>query len=202
MENSIKRMTLIERVLTTRTAKKAQVLMRSKFGVTILALISFAESLLPLPIITDPFLAAAILVNRAKVRRLIFITTASSVLGGFFAFLMALFFREILLSTLSPEMVLTLQDFVVDGQNTFFLTIVGAVTPVPYTIIAWAVALTDGNPLMFILGSIVGRTFRYGLVGWCTVKFGPAALAYAKKSILLSSLAIFIFIALYVWIKM
>ncbi len=203
MEAETEQKTILEKILTTRTAHKAQDLMRSKFGVGLLAAISFVESLLPVPIITDPFLAAAIMVNRARTRSLIVITLVSSVLGGFFAYLIAVFFREFLLSVLTPDMLATLQSFVAgEEQDTFILTIVGAITPIPYTVVAWAVALTEGNPLVFILGSVIGRAFRYGVVGWCTVKFGSAALAYAKRSILVSSVIIFVCAGLYIWLKM
>lgn len=203
MEGEQVHKTLVEKVLTTRTAQKAQEMMRSRFGIGLLATISFVESLLPVPIITDPFLAAAIMVNRTRVRLLIAITLISSVLGGFFAYLVAVFFREILLSALSPEMLTSLQTFVSgEEQSTLLLTIIGAVTPIPYTIIAWTIALTEGNPAVFILGSIIGRGFRYGIVGWCTIKFGSAALAYAKRSIFISSLIIFLCAGLYIWLKM
>lgn len=197
------KLTLLERLLETQSVKKAQALARSKYGTAILATISFLESLLPLPIVTDPFLAAAIMADRKRAFQLFLVTTVSSVIGGFCAYLMALLFRDWLFAVLSPDLIQTLEGFVAeDMQDTFLLTIIGAVTPVPYTIIGWAVAITQGSPLAFVLGSIVGRSFRYGVVGWLTYKFGPLALAYAKKSILLSSVVIFIFTALYIWLKM
>lgn len=203
MSTSPSPQTILERLFATKTATQAVGLMRSKYGVTFLGLISFFESFLPLPIITDPFLAAAIMADRAKVLRLILVTTITSVVGGFMAYLVAVLFRDILLSLLSPELTETLTSFVA-GQSgdTFLLTVIGAVTPVPYTIIAYAIAITNGNPLVFILGSIVGRLFRYGVVGWCTYKFGPAALQYAKRSIIVTSLVLFIVGAIYLWLKM
>jgi membrane protein YqaA with SNARE-associated domain len=203
MEISDQSDSIIEKVLATDTAGKAQQLMRSKYGLSLLALVSLLESFLPLPILTDPFLMAAIMVNRTRVWSLVFFAMISSVIGGFLAYLVALLFRELLLSSLTPDMLATLESLVAgEAQGTFILTILGAVSPVPYTIIAWAVALTAGNPLVFILGSVVGRTFRYGVVGWCTYKFGPVAWAYAKRSLLLTSAVIFIVAGLYVWTKM
>lgn len=200
MEDSQTEKSVIEKVLETKTASRAQQLMQSKSGTALLGMISFFESFLPIPIVTDPFLAAAIMVDRKKTLFFILWTTAFSVVGGFFAYLSALFFRDLLLVTLTPNMLNALQSFIEgNSQDTFVLTILGAVTPVPYTIIAYAIALTHGNPMVFILGSIVGRLFRYGIVGWCTYKFGPLALAYAKRSILITSVIIFAAVALYIW---
>lgn len=203
METPTPKQTILERILATQSLKKAQALTRSKYGTAILGTISFLESLLPIPIVTDPFLVAAIMAERKHAFRLFLITTVTSVIGGFCAYLMALLFRDWLFAMLSPELIHTLEGFVAGNmEDTFLLTIIGAVTPVPYTIIGWAVAITHGNPLVFILGSIVGRSFRYGVVGWFTYKFGPAALTYAKKSILITSAIIFVFAALYIWHKM
>jgi len=195
--------TILERLFATKTAAHAAALMRSRYGLVFLGTISFFESFLPLPIITDPFLAAAIMANRAKVVSLVLITTVTSVVGGFMAYLAALLFRDVLLALLSPELTAALTSFVTGESNdTFVLTIIGAVTPVPYTIIAYAIAMINGSPLVFIVGSIVGRLFRYGIVGWCTYQFGPLALTYAKRSIIVTSVVLFILAGVYVWLKM
>jgi len=182
--------------------KRLQRLVKSRYSAGILGLISFCESLLPLPILTDPFLVTAVLIDRERVRRMVLVTTLGSVVGGFVAFLIATFFREPFLAALSPDMLATINSFMLEEQGTFLLTIVGAITPVPYTIVAWAVALSSGNPLVFILASVVGRAFRYGIVGWSTYTFGPAALKYARRSLTITSIGIFILVGLYVWLKM
>ncbi len=198
MQEEPKDKTQMER---TMFAKKAQDLMRSRYGVSLLATISFIESFLPVPILSDPFLAAAILIDQAKVKKMVLVTMVSSVVGGCAAFLVAVYFRDTLFSLLSPEMAETLNSFIAKDQDTFMLTIVGAITPIPYTIVAWTVALSHGNPLVFIAGSIVGRSIRYGIIGWCTNTFGPTALKYAQRSIFLTSLIIFILAGLYIWMK-
>ena len=86
--------------------------------------------------------------------------------------------------------------------NTFVLTIVGAATPIPYTIVAWVVAVIEGNLWVFIGASILGRGLRYTIVGWSIYKFGPTAIAYAKRYLGLTSILILILVALYVWHKM
>lgn len=194
--------TQLEKPPFSKTTEKAQRLMRSRYGTGLLAVISFAESFLPVPILTDPFLVAAILIDRTRVKTMIFVTTASSVLGGTAAYLLAAHFKELLFSVISPEMTETLNSFLAAGQDTLLLTIIGAFTPIPYTIVAWAVALSSGSLFIFIIGSILGRSARYIIVGWSTYVFGPTALKYARRSILLTSLVIFILVGLYIWLKM
>ena len=181
---------------------KLRELVRSRYGTSLLSLIAIVESMLPVPILTDPFLATAILMNRTKAIYLIVMTMVSSVIGGILAFLMLIYFKDFLFTLLSPEVMTTLNQFVAEGQDTFLLTIVGAITPVPYTIVAWTVALSGGSLAVFIIASVIGRSIRYGIVGWCTYKFGPAAMQYAKRSIWLTSVAVFALVALYIWLKL
>lgn len=202
METNTHPKTILEKILASDTVLKAQRVMRSRYGTSILAIISFLESFLPLPILTDPFLMAAIMVDRARTWRLVFVTMVSSVAGGFCAYLVAVWFRDVLFLLLNEETIAAINSFAVEGQGAFLLTIIGAITPVPYTVIAWAVALSAGNPMMFILGSVVGRSIRYGIVGWCTYKFGPLAVRYAKRSILWTSVVTFVLFGIYVWLKM
>ncbi len=200
MTEVIETKSTVGRFLLKPTTKLLK-LVKSRHAVAILGLISFTESLLPLPILTDPFLVTAALFNRSKVRKLVMMTTISSVVGGIVTFIVPTLFKERLLSSLSPEMLVTLNSFVVEEQGVFLLTIVGAITPVPYTVVAWAVALSGGNILVFIIASLVGRSFRYGVVGWCTYKFGPTALKHAQRSILLTSVIVIALFALYIWLK-
>lgn len=181
---------------------KLRELVRSKYGTYLLVLIAIIESMLPVPILTDPFLATAILMNRTRAVYLVVVTMVSSVIGGVMAFLMLIYFKDFLFTLLSPEVMTTLNQFVAEGQDTFLLTIVGAVTPVPYTIVAWTVALSSGSLFIFVIASIIGRSIRYGIVGWCTYKFGPAAMQYAKRSIWLTSLVVFALAAIYIWLKL
>lgn len=186
----------------TTMTMRLRSLVRSKYGTSALATIAIFESLLPLPILTDPFLVTAVLLDRKRVWKLVLVTTLSSVVGGLLAFWAALYLREALFSLLSPEVTETLQTFIAEEQNTFLLTLIGAVTPVPYTIVAWAVALSSGNPIVFVIASVLGRGFRYGVVGFCTYAFGPTALRYARRSILLTSAILVILVLIYLWLKL
>ncbi|MCA9359179.1 DedA family protein [Candidatus Kaiserbacteria bacterium] len=193
----------VEKVLETASPSRLQQLIRSRSGAWVIGIVSFVESALPIPILTDPFLVAVILANRANAARLVFVTTVASVLGGVFAYASAALFFSYILDWMTPAMYEEFQSLITGNEaNTFVLTIVGAATPIPYTIVAWVVAVIEGNLWVFIGASILGRGLRYTIVGWSIYKFGPTAIAYAKRYLGLTSILILILVALYVWHKM
>ncbi|MFT7644678.1 MAG: membrane protein YqaA with SNARE-associated domain [Candidatus Paceibacteria bacterium] len=194
--------TKVEDVLQAKSVSKARQIIQSRSGITILAAISFVESSLPLPFLTDPLLVASILVNRANTARLVVVATAASVLGGLFAYFTAVLFFETLLQWMTPEMVSEFQTMLdTNGSSAFALTMVGAVTPVPYTIVAWVVAALKGGLVSFIAASILGRGLRYTIVGYSTYRFGPLAISYAKKYIGITSILVLVLAVLYIWLN-
>jgi len=193
----------VEKVLKTNTVTGATKILQSKEGVGLIFAISFLESSLPLPILTDPFLVAAILAERKNTFKLVVATTIASVMGGLFAFLAAAFFFDYLLIWMSEAVTAEFNNLTTTADSgVFILTLVGAVTPIPYTIVAWVVAVVEGSIAVFILASVIGRGFRYAVVGWCTYRFGIMAVAYAKKYIGVTSIIIFILAGLFIWLKM
>lgn len=193
----------IKALFETRTVKGAQSFLGSKSGVLSISLISFLESFLPLPIVTDPFLVAAILVNKANAFKIFIFTTVASVVGGVCAFYTATFFLDVLLSHMSLGVVEQFQSLVdSNSTNTFLLTITGAVTPVPYTLVAWAVAVLEGSLAIFIMASVLGRGIRYALVAYSTYRFGQTAILYARKYISIATILLILIIIAYFWYKM
>lgn len=188
----------VEAVLHANTVQRATEIIRSRFGTSILAVISFVEAALPLPLLTDPFLIAAVLLDRTRTVRLVLVTTLASAVGGVVAYVMALFFLEHLLDLMSPGVVEQF-NILVDGNDssTLMLTLVGAITPVPYTIVAWVVAVLQGSLAVFILGSVLGRGFRFAIVGYSTYRFGPLAVSYAKRYLGITSLIVLVIAILY-----
>jgi membrane protein YqaA with SNARE-associated domain len=192
----------VDKILKTNTVSGAKKIFKSKSGLMSLSAISFVESGLPGPILTDPFLIAAILIDRARALKLVVVTTLASALGGAFAYLTAAYFFDYLVKWLSPENLAIFESIIASsGTNSFMIGLIGAVTPVPYTASAWAAGAIDGSLLMFILASIIGRGFRYGVVGYATYKFGPAAYTYAKKYIGITSVVLLALVAIYIFIK-
>lgn len=193
----------MEQVLAIPSVGKAQQILQSRAGLWLIAVISFIESALPVPIITDPFLIAGVLLNRQKALFIVVITILSSILGGLFAFVSAVLFLEVMIQFMTPGMADQFNALVGNTDtNTFVVTIVGAITPIPYTLVAWVVAALQGSLFVFIIASIVGRSIRYGIVGYSVYRFGPAATRYARRYIGFTSIVVFILAGLYVWHKM
>lgn len=193
----------IEKVLETTTVSRAQEIMGSRSGRWLIAVISFFESATPLPFITDPFMAAAIVINRAKYLETIFVTTIASVLGGMAAYFTAYFFFDLALSLLAPEAAATLMELTAQEEaNVFLFTLVGAFTPIPYTLTAWAVGALEGNLTLFIVASFIGRGARYAIIGFLTYQFGPAAVKIARRYIGISSIVLLLLAGFVLWYKM
>ena len=189
--------TLQDEVLT-----RSEKWLRSPYGLLGLGMISFLESALPVPLVTDPFLIVYILANRGRVVAAVAVATVMSALGGLAAYILAFWFGAFLLSFLGP---VSLQEFysMADqvGNDTFLLTVLGSLTPIPYTVVALAVGFVKGNVVAFILGSLLARGLRNAFVGYITYRFGPRVLEEFKRhTILITSLTI-VFVGAYIMWK-
>lgn len=189
---------------TQRIAALTATLLRSRYGLWALGIISFVESSLVIPIITDPFLVIYLLANRRALWAAIIVTTLASVLGGFVAYVLAASFFEFisahyLFGSHGDTFHHIAQGF---QNNTFVLTLFGAITPIPYTIVALVIGFVEGSILLFILASIIGRGGRYTLVGTLTARFGEQALLLAQKRIATVTVVCVLLAALYVALRL
>ena len=181
-------------------AKKAGGFFRSRYGLWTLGTISFLESATLVPLVTDPFLVAAILADKTKAVRAVIVTTVTSVLGGIASYFMALLFFEIVShfffnDTLLAEFDATSQ---VVAEGFFIATLIGAMTPLPYTLVGLAAGFVGANIWVFIIASIIGRGTRYAIVGWGTYVFGEQAVTMARKQIWLASVAVVVLVGIYI----
>jgi membrane protein YqaA with SNARE-associated domain len=182
---------------------KATDLIKSRYGLWFLGLLSFVESLLLIPLISDPFMMAYIIIHRTKAKAAVIVTTLASVAGGFVAYITAAFFIDLVMKFLSPESVQYFHTMVSNYQNeTFLLAFLGAVTPIPFTLTALAAGAIKGNLILFILGAFLGRGLRYILVGYLTYQFGARAITIIKRNLVIISIATLIAILIYVGLKM
>jgi membrane protein YqaA with SNARE-associated domain len=178
--------------------QKSGQLLRSKYGLWILAAITFVDSALAFPGPIDPFLAAYIMANRTKAWLAFVVTTVTSVLGGVMLYLFAAFFTEQLLLMLSPERAAAFNQVVLSfDQGAFMLALLGAFTPIPYGLVAIAAGALKGSLLMFILGSLIGRGLRFGLVAYLTYFLGERAIDLARRHIAMASMVIVGLVAVY-----
>lgn len=185
----------------TAFTKKVHTFLRTKWGLWVLGLISFWESALPVPILTDPFLVIYILANQKKALLATIVTTATSVIGGVAAYLVALAVKDPILSFFSDEFVQQFHDIAIRMQaETFALSILGAVTPVPYTTVALAAGFVEGSLFLFILASLIGRGARYSVVAYVTYKVGAVANTSSRRPLfLLSATTLLILTAYFIW---
>ncbi len=160
--------------------------LRSRYATAVLAAISFAESLF-LPVLIDPFLVALILARRG---RWLYYTTVSivfSIAGGIAGYFVGLWFFDVVAQPLID--LYNLQaDFVhissqID-QSGFVFVLIGAITPIPYKIVAIASGFSHITFVTFLIASIFGRIIRLGLVGYAAYAVGPHALPVFRKHLL------------------
>ena len=186
----------------TGIVQKSAQLLRSKYGLWVLAAITFIDSALAFPGPVDPFLAAYIIANRSRALLAVTVTVLTSVLGGVMLYIFAAFFTEQLLSFFSPESSAVFNQMVLAfDKGTFMLTFLGAFTPIPYGFVAIAAGALKGSLVMFIVGSITGRALRFGIVGYLTYFFGEKALTLAKNNLKLASIVAIGLVMLYVLYK-
>jgi membrane protein YqaA with SNARE-associated domain len=167
--------------------------MRSRYAQLILGLISFSESIFA-PIITDPFLVALILADRARWLRHTLNTIVSSVVGGVVAFFLGALFFEVfgiwLLTTFGLESIFQSATQQLQQTNGFWFVFIGALTPIPYKLVALAGGFVSMPLWIFVVGSMVGRGIRFGLIGYLSYVFGPLAMQILRYRVNLIFLAL------------
>ena len=177
--------------------------LRSKYAVAFIAFISLVESAFA-PIIADPFLIALILANR---KRWVYYTTVTiifSVLGGLLAYAFGLFF----FNTIGEQLIelynmQSKMDFVTTEINNsaFVFVLLGALTPIPYKLVAIASGLLKVDLLTFIVASVIGRSLRMVLVGYLTYLVGPKVISLVQKRLFTIFSIIGIILIVYIIIR-
>ena len=160
--------------------------LRSRHAGWILGVISFAESVFA-PILIDPFLIALILAKRSAWLRFIAISVVFSVLGGLFGYLLGALFFDFIGKWVIDFYGLQKQFASVTenlNDNAFVFVLLGALTPIPYKLVAIASGLVQLNFFTFFIASVVGRILRLGLVGGATYIVGPHALPMIRRHLL------------------
>lgn len=170
----------------------------------IMGIISFIESIFfILP--PDPFLGLICITRKIKkVIYYVFICTFLSVLGGCVAYLLGekLFelavYKDIKFITNNIEQINQLKLRL--NNETFWLMITSAFTPLPFKIFCISAGLAKVNFIPFLLGSIVGRGLRFLIVGMLAYKYGTKfeeILKSKKIGYLMIGLISFLIIYLY-----
>ncbi|MEQ8655599.1 MAG: VTT domain-containing protein [Kiloniellales bacterium] len=144
-------------------------------GLWACAVASFAESaLLPLPV--DAILVPVMLADRRQVWKAALITAVASVVGGCVGYLIGVFLYETLVVWLIDlygweETFKRIQERFHDEG--VWIVLIGAITPLPYKLIAIASGVQSLPFLLFLGASILGRGLRFFAVAVALYYFGP-----------------------------
>lgn len=169
----------------------------------LLGLFSFIESIF-FPIPTDPFLIAVCAARPKASLKATAWAVIPSVLGGCVGFFIGLYFsdfaRDLLLKYfITPQDWEKLVGFFAAGS--FLFTIIGAFTPIPFKVFTIAAGLLGGSFIPFVLGSLVGRGLRFGLIGLLFFFFGEPIKVWIdqhfEKLVWAVSILIILFVGLY-----
>lgn len=174
--------------------------LRSKYAIWVLAAISFTESLFA-PILIDPFLIALILAKRELWVRYVAVAVIFSVLGGMAGYALGLLFFDTIGIWLVEFFRIKPTFDQIAAQlsaNGFAFVLLGAVTPIPYKVVALASGFVEVGWGTFIFASIFGRIMRLALVGYAAYAVGPHALPIIRKHLLTLAYIFGVILILYI----
>ena len=193
-----------ERVVVTELGERGARWLRSRHAGWILAVISFTESVFA-PILIDPFLIALIFVKRQAWLRYTIIAIVFSVIGGVAGYYIGVLFFDFIgkwvieLYSLEEQFVWISTKL---NENGFVFVLLGALTPIPYKLVAIASGVAHINFLTFLVASIVGRILRLGLVGGAAYLVGPTVMPIIRHHLLTTAYIVGFILLAYLIVKL
>ncbi|MCP4318665.1 MAG: DedA family protein [Hyphomicrobiales bacterium] len=152
----------------------------ARFG---LAGVSFVESSV-FPIPPDVLLIPMVLADRASWWKNALLCTVASVLGALLGYAIGMFLFEAvgqpILAFYGKEDAF---ERVTQWYNTYggWGVLFAAITPFPYKVLTIFSGATGLNILTFIVVSVIGRSFRFFLVGYLLYRFGEPIRTFIEK---------------------
>ena len=145
--------------------------------------ISFAESSF-FPIPPDVLLIPMVIARPAKWFRIALICTIASTLGAIAGYLIGMFLFE--------QVARPILDFygkqdsfekIAEWYNTWggWGVLFAAITPFPYKVLTLFSGATGLNFGIFLLVSVIGRSFRFFLIAWLLNRYGPPIRDFIEK---------------------
>jgi len=144
-------------------------------GLWAVGVVSFAESaLLPLPV--DAILVPVMLADRRQVWTATAVVTLASVAGGCAGYLLGYLLYETVVTWLID--LYGWQEAFARIRTRFheeglWIVLLGAITPLPFKLVAIASGVQSLPFLMFLLAALAGRFVRFFFVGLALYYFGP-----------------------------
>ena len=143
-----------------------------------LAIVSFVESSF-FPIPPDVMVVPMVISKKADFKKIFFITTIFSVLGGMLGYVIGAFFFEFGAHIMNfygyEDKLYNLKESLVKNDGFYAwlgILFLAGFTPLPYKVFTIASGLIGFNFLIFVLISLISRGLRFFLVSYLSYKFG------------------------------
>ena len=143
-----------------------------------LAIVSFTESSF-FPIPPDVMVIPMVISKRDDFKKIFFIATIFSVLGGIFGYLIGVFFFDIGMQIMSiygyEEKVNNLKNNLTSESGFYAwlgILFLAGFTPLPYKVFTIVSGLISFNLFIFILISLISRGLRFFIISYLSYKFG------------------------------
>ena len=143
-----------------------------------LAIVSFVESSF-FPIPPDVMVVPMVISKKADFKKIFFITTIFSVLGGMLGYVIGAFFFEFGAHIMNfygyEDKLYSLKESLIKNDGFYAwlgILFLAGFTPLPYKVFTIASGLIGFNFLIFVLISLISRGLRFFLVSYLSYKFG------------------------------
>ena len=143
-----------------------------------LAIVSFVESSF-FPIPPDIMVVPMVISKKADFKKIFFITTIFSVLGGMLGYVIGAFFFEFGAHIMNfygyEDKLYNLKESLIKNDGFYAwlgILFLAGFTPLPYKVFTIASGLIGFNFLIFVLISLISRGLRFFLVSYFSYKFG------------------------------
>ena len=143
-----------------------------------LAIVSFVESSF-FPIPPDVMVVPMVISKKADFKKIFFITTIFSVLGGMLGYVIGAFFFEFGAHIMNfygyEDKLYYLKESLIKNDGFYAwlgILFLAGFTPLPYKVFTIASGLIGFNFLIFVLISLISRGLRFFLVSYLSYKFG------------------------------
>ena len=143
-----------------------------------LAIVSFVESSF-FPIPPDVMVVPMVISKKADFKKIFFITTIFSVLGGMLGYVIGAFFFEFGAHIMDfygyEDKLYNLKGSLIKNDGFYAwlgILFLAGFTPLPYKVFTIASGLIGFNFLIFVLISLISRGLRFFLVSYLSYKFG------------------------------
>ena len=143
-----------------------------------LAIVSFVESSF-FPIPPDVMVIPMVISKKTDFKKIFFITTIFSVLGGMLGYVIGAFFFEFGAQIMNfygyEDKLYNLKESLIKNDGFYAwlgILFLAGFTPLPYKVFTIASGLISFNFLIFVLISLISRGLRFFLVSYLSYKFG------------------------------